>query len=190
MTNLLPPLRQPSFQSRYCWFPPGHTKVLCVPEKQLLVLEIRRSWNSSVSTKGDYSFSEEGSGWSGHQPQAYHKIRSPKVSFSCRGCIRPFTRSFCKEYCFDFRKRDVDACTTRRDREETWTLNWWTRTSIHLMLQSDWFKTVDIIKKAVLYLCIHVYIYIIYIYTYTHTEPAFLQVSRYKLPSRAFGCVF
>lgn len=62
----------------------------------------------------------------------------------------------------------MDARTTRRRREEAWTLNWWTRTSIHLTLQSDWFEIVDKIKKAVLYLCIHVYIYIIYIHTHSY----------------------
>lgn len=40
--------------------PPGPHEVPRVPEKQLLALEIRGSRNGSVSTKGDYSFSEEG----------------------------------------------------------------------------------------------------------------------------------
>lgn len=62
----------------------------------------------------------------------------------------------------------MDAHATHRRREETRTLNRWTRTSIHLTLQSDCFEIVDKIKKAVLYLCIHVYIYIIYIHTHSY----------------------
>lgn len=64
----------------------------------------------------------------------------------------------------------MGAHTARRRREETRTLNRWTRTSIHLTLQSDCFEIVDKIKKAVLYLCIHVYIYIIYIHTHSYSQ--------------------
>lgn len=170
MTKPLPPLRRPSFQSLYCRFPPGpHECSACsrkataclrdpLVEERLGKHQRRLQFVSLKKDKAGVDTNRKPTTRSGLQKSRFRagaaSGRSPD----------PFARNI--------------ALTSGR---ETWMLaphavvgrkpGPWTdgtRTSIHLTLQSDWFEIVDKIKKAVLYLCIHVYIYIIYIHTHSY----------------------